>query len=110
MELRAVLELLKATPADVDLTVQSDSAYVIGVFTLWLENWRRNGFRTSAKKPVDNKDLIEAIDELLTGRQVSWEKVPGHAGHPLNEQADALANAAGRRAASFLEDDGRRRT
>lgn len=80
------------------LLVQSDSAYVIGVFTEWLDNWRNNGFRNAARKPVENRDLIEEIDSLLQGRRVSWEKVPGHAGHRLNERADTLANAAARRA------------
>jgi ribonuclease HI len=98
MELRAVLELLKAVPSQDDLLVQSDSAYVIGVFTQWLPNWRENGFRTAARKPVDNQDLIEEIDQHLGGRVVEWEKVPGHAGHLLNERADALANSAARRA------------
>lgn len=110
MELRAVLELLKATPADANLLVQSDSAYVIGVFTQWLEGWRRNGFRSAAKKPVENRDLIEEIDALLQGRCVTWEKVPGHAGHRLNERADALANAAARRAVERVEAEGRVRS
>ena len=103
MELRAVLELLRSVPAEEALLVQSDSAYVIGVFTEWLPRWRDNGFRNASKKPVENRDLIEEIDRLLQGRSVEWEKVPAHAGHPLNERADSLANAAARRAVATIE-------
>ena len=98
MELRAVLELLRATGPNEPLVIQSDSAYVIGIFTQWLENWRRNGMKTAAKKVVENADLIEDIDAELQGRTVSFEKVPGHAGHPLNERADTLASTAARTA------------
>ncbi len=95
-----MLELLKATNSNEPLVIQTDSAYVIGIFTQWLEAWRRNGMRTSARKPIENADLIEAIDVARQGRSVSFEKVPGHAGHYLNEKADALAQAAARIAAN----------
>jgi ribonuclease HI len=98
MELRAVLELLRAFRPSVPLLIQIDSAYVIGVFTEWLPKWRQRGMRTASGKQVDNADLIEAIDEQLNGRDVQFEKVPGHAGHALNERADALAVASARRA------------
>ena len=105
MELRSVLELLRSVPSG-PLLVQSDSAYVIGVFTRWLEEWRSNGYRNSSKKPVENRDLIEDIDALLRGRDVKWEKVPAHAGHQLNERADALANVAARRAVARVALEG----
>ncbi len=96
IELRSALELLRSIPSG-PLLVQSDSANVIRVFTRWLENWRTNGYRNNSKKPMENRDLIEDIDALLRGRNVAWEKVPAHAGHQLNERANALANAAPRR-------------
>ena len=102
MELRAVAELLEATDTKVSLVIQTDSQYVIDVFTKWLEKWRKRGMRTAANTPVENVDLIERIDRLLQGRSVQFEKVPGHAGHPRNEQAHTLANGAARRAKARL--------
>lgn len=100
MELRAVLELLRATDPAEEVVVQTDSVYVLNIFTKWLEGWKRRGMRTANRKPVENQDLIRAIDAALTGREVRWEKVPAHAGHPLNEEADRLARAAAERAAA----------
>jgi ribonuclease HI len=88
MELQAVLEALKAL--DGPLLIQTDSSYVIGVFTGWLADWKSK----NKLHKKENTDLILAIDRLLQGRQVRFEKVPAHSGHLLNEQADALANAA----------------
>lgn len=102
MELRAVLELLLGTDNDEPLVVQTDSEYVVNIFTKWLEGWRSRGMRTAARKPVENRDLIERIDSLLRGRKVEFEWVRGHAGHVLNERADALANGAARRAEDRL--------
>jgi ribonuclease HI len=98
MELRAVLGLLQAIPPPEPLTIQTDSAYVLNVFTQWLPGWRRRGMRTAANKPVENVDLISEIEALLVGREITFEKVPGHAGHPLNERADALARSDAERA------------
>ncbi len=100
MELRAVLELLEATDPTEPLVIQTDSAYVLNIFTKWLEGWKRRGMRTAARKPVENQDLVIAIDAALGARDVEWEKVPAHAGHLLNEEADALARAAAERAAA----------
>jgi ribonuclease HI len=72
MELRAVLELLGDISAP-SLVIQCDSQYVINVFTQWLPDWRRRGMRTSSRKPVENQDLIVAIDGLLQGHDVTWE-------------------------------------
>ncbi len=102
MELRAVLELLRATDPGEVLLIQTDSVYVMNIFTKWLEGWKRRGMRTASRKPVENADLIQAIDGELQGRTVRWEKVPGHAGHELNEQADQLARKAAERAAARL--------
>ena len=103
MELRAVLELLLAVDPSGPLIVQTDSAYVIGVFTEWLERWRARGMRTTSNKPVENVDLIEQIDRTLQGRDVTFEKVPAHSTHVLNNCADALAHGAAQRAKQRLE-------
>jgi ribonuclease HI len=94
MELRALREALAAFPASTPLLLQVDSQYVIKTFTEWIEGWKARGWRTSDKRPVKNRAEIEPIDALLRGRDVRWEHVRGHAGHPLNERVDLLAHAA----------------
>lgn len=95
-ELRAVLELLRATAgvADQRLLIECDSRYVIDSVTKWMPGWKRKGWRKSDGGPVLNRDLLEGIDEALRGRNVSFTWVKGHAGHPRNEAADVRANAA----------------
>ncbi|ALX66178.1 ribonuclease H family protein [Microbacterium sp. XT11] len=94
-ELQAVLELLRATAGtDEKLLIECDSRYVIDSVTKWMPGWKRRGWRKSDGGPVLNRDLLEAIDEALRGRQVEFSWVRGHAGHPLNEAADERANAA----------------
>lgn len=97
MELRAVYEMLGAFPPATPLLIQADSMYVINIFTRWLPSWRARGWLTAAKKPVLNREAIELIAERLAGRDVRWEHVKGHSGHPLNEQVDSLARAAAER-------------
>jgi ribonuclease HI len=94
MELRAVFEALSVTPVDRPLLIETDSMYVINSLTRWLANWKRNGWRNSKKEPVANRSAIEAIDELLIGREVAWRHVKGHAGHVLNEVCDLRAGLA----------------
>lgn len=91
MELRAVYEALRAHDRTVPLLIQADSMYAINVFTQWLPGWIVNGWRTGAKKPVQNREAIELIAAELETRDVQWEHVRGHAGHALNEKVDALA-------------------
>jgi hypothetical protein len=91
MELQAVLEALKAL--DGPLLIQTDSKYVRNIFTEWLALWKRKGILH--KK--ENTDLILEIDGKMQGRDVKWEWVRGHNGHPLNEQADMLATSAAQR-------------
>jgi ribonuclease HI len=97
MELRAVYELLGAYSADTPLLIQADSMYVINIFTKWLRGWRARGWQTAAKKPVLNREAIELIAERLEGRDIRWEHVKGHSGHPLNERVDTLARTAAER-------------
>lgn len=92
MELMAAIEALSALkrPSAVDL--YTDSVYVRDGITRWLPSWKQRGWRTAAKKPVKNQDLWQRLDTLAAGHEVAWHWVKGHAGHPGNEAADALAN------------------
>ena len=92
MELMAVIRGLQALTRSCDVAVTTDSQYVKNGITQWIHNWKRNGWRTAAKKPVKNDDLWKLLDEAVARHQVSWHWVKGHSGHPENERADALAN------------------
>jgi ribonuclease HI len=91
MELMAAISALEALDRPSRITVVTDSAYVKGGITEWLRGWKRNGWRTSTKKPVKNEDLWRRLDEAAARHDVTWEWVKGHAGHPENERADELA-------------------
>ncbi len=94
-ELTAVLDLLRQTAGlDDDLLIYCDSRYVINSITQWMPGWKRKNWRKGDGKPVLNVDIMKALDEALQGRRVRFEWVKGHSGHPLNEEADRLANAA----------------
>lgn len=92
MELRAVIEGLRALnqPCHVDLHI--DSQYVMNGVQKWIAGWKRNGWRTADKKPVKNQDLWQALDAEVARHDVVWHWVKGHAGDPGNERADQLAN------------------
>lgn len=92
MELRAVIQGLQALTRPTAVTVVTDSRYVKNGMNQWIQNWKRNGWRTAAKKPVKNADLWRQLDALVQQHDVSWEWVKGHSGHPENERADELAN------------------
>jgi ribonuclease HI len=92
MELMAVIKGLQALSRPCAVAVTTDSVYVKNGITQWIHNWKRNGWRTAAKKPVKNEDLWRLLDETVARHEVSWHWVKGHAGHPENERADALAN------------------
>lgn len=94
-ELTAVLELLRATAhTGQDLLIQADSQYVINSLTKWRHGWKKRGWRKADGKPVLNDDLMKELDQALAGREVRFEWVRGHVGHPLNEAADTRARAA----------------
>ncbi len=94
-ELTAVLDLLQQTATlDDDLLVYCDSTYVINSVTKWIAGWKRRGWRKGDGKPVLNVETMVALDEAMAGRRVRFAWVKGHSGHPLNEAADRLANAA----------------
>ena len=91
MELMAAIAALEALERPSLITLVTDSAYVKNGVTEWISGWKRNGWKTSTKKPVKNADLWERLDAARTRHTVHWEWVKGHAGHPENERADELA-------------------
>lgn len=93
MELQAAIEALSALKEPCEVEFYTDSEYVKNGVSGWLSNWKRNGWRTKAKKPVKNDDLWRALDSCTSKHQVSWHWLKGHAGHAGNERCDQLANA-----------------
>ena len=94
MELRAVIAGLGAIKGPCDVTIHTDSEYVLKGATQYLENWKKRGWRTSDKKEVKNVDLWQELDALLPLNRLKWVWVRGHSGHVENERVDALARAA----------------
>lgn len=92
MELTAVIRALEALKRPTAVTIFTDSQYVQKGISAWIHNWKRNGWRTSDKKPVKNADLWQALDKLVQLHVIRWEWIKGHAGHAGNERADRLAN------------------
>ena len=93
MELKAVIEALNhATSMNDDIQIYTDSSYVQKGIQEWIHNWKKNGWRSSNKKPVKNQDLWQRLDRLNSSLNVDWFWVKGHAGHAGNERADFLAN------------------
>jgi ribonuclease HI len=92
MELTAVIRALETLPPGSRVEVHTDSQYVQKGMSEWLRDWKRRGWRTADKKPVKNVDLWRELDRLGGVHHISWHWVRGHAGHPENERADALAN------------------
>lgn len=91
MELTAAIEALGALTRSCEVELWTDSQYVKGGITGWIHGWKKNGWRTSSKKPVKNVELWQALDEAMTRHKVDWHWVKGHAGHEGNERADELA-------------------
>jgi ribonuclease HI len=94
MELTAVIRALEAMKRPVRARIHTDSQYVQKGISEWIHGWKRNGWKTSDKKPVKNADLWLELDKLTVQHQLEWLWVKGHAGDPGNERADALANRA----------------
>lgn len=92
MELTAAIEALAALKRPSSVALYTDSVYVRDGITRWLPSWKTRGWRTAAKKPVKNQDLWQRLDALAATHDIDWHWVKGHAGHPGNEAADALAN------------------
>lgn len=92
MELKAAIEGLAALKRPCQVVLTTDSQYVRKGITEWIHGWRKNGWKTAAKKPVKNADLWQELDALAAKHSVEWRWVKGHSGHPENELADELAN------------------
>ena len=92
MELTAVIEALGALKRPCDVTLTSDSTYVLKGIQEWMPNWKKRGWKTACKKPVKNVDLWKKLDVLIVEHKIDWQWVKGHSGHPENELADQLAN------------------
>ncbi len=93
MELMAAISALESLTRPSAITIVTDSTYVKNGVTQWIHGWKRNGWKTAAKKPVKNAELWQRLDAAQATHSVIWEWVKGHAGHPENERADALARA-----------------
>ncbi|NTU48748.1 MAG: ribonuclease HI [Syntrophobacteraceae bacterium] len=94
MELMAVIEALRALKEPCSVNLYTDSQYLKNGITSWIHAWKRNGWKTSTKEPVKNRDLWEELDGLSQKHQIRWNWVPGHQGHPENERCDVLARSA----------------
>jgi ribonuclease HI len=91
MELLAAIMVLESLQRRCSIEIYTDSNYVKDGITKWIDNWKRNGWRTSAKKPVKNEDLWRRLEDAAEPHEVHWKWVKGHAGIPGNERADELA-------------------
>lgn len=92
MELTAAIEALNSLKRPCDVALHTDSKYVKDGLTGWIHGWKKNGWKTAAKKPVKNVELWQALDEAVSRHKINWHWVKGHAGDEMNERADALAN------------------
>ncbi|VUD47367.1 Ribonuclease HI [Thalassocella blandensis] len=92
MELTAAIKALEALTETCNVVLTTDSQYVRKGITEWMAGWKKNGWKTSAKKPVKNADLWQALDDQCAKHTVDWRWVKGHSGHRENEIADQLAN------------------
>lgn len=103
MEMLAAIKGLEALKRPCDIILTTDSQYLRQGIQSWIHNWKKNGWRTSAKKPVKNADLWQALDHAVQRHNIRWDWVKGHNGHPQNERCDELARAAAE--SSNLQDD-----
>jgi ribonuclease HI len=94
MEMTAVIRALNALTEPCNVTLHTDSRYVIDGMTKWIDGWQRKGWVNASKKPVRNQDLWHDLIEAALHHQITWEWVKGHSGHPENERADQLASDA----------------
>jgi ribonuclease HI len=94
MELLAAINALEALKRPCTVRMVTDSQYVMKGVTEWMPAWKRKGWKTAARKPVQNTDLWQRLDTALARHEVEWQWVRGHTGHDGNERADQLANRA----------------
>ena len=94
MELTAVIKALECLNIKCKITITTDSNYVKNGITEWIKSWKINGWKTSKKSTVKNKELWVKLDNLVAKHEINWKWIKGHSGHPQNERADQLANEA----------------
>ena len=94
MELTAAIKAFESLKLPSEVTVYTDSRYVMDGVTKWMANWKKNGWKTADKKPVKNEELWRALEAAAAPHKVTWRWVKGHDGHPENERCDALAREA----------------
>ena len=94
MELMAAIRALEILTKPVSVELYTDSIYVHDGFTKWIHGWKKNGWKTASKKSVKNEDLWRRLEKAASSHTVQWHWIKGHAGHPENERADALARDA----------------
>ncbi len=92
MELMAAIRALESLKQPCEIVLTTDSEYVRNGITRWMDNWKKRGWKTAARKPVKNADLWKRLDAASRAHRIQWEWVKGHSGHPGNEHADLLAN------------------
>ena len=92
MELMSVIQALGALKRPCEITLHTDSQYVLKGITEWISGWKAKGWKTASKAPVKNVDLWQALDTAQSTHKIEWRWVRGHTGHPGNERADQLAN------------------
>jgi len=91
MEMMAAIQALEALTRPSTVNLHTDSTYLRDGITKWIHAWKKRGWKTASKKPVKNVDLWQRLEEAMARHEVEWRWVKGHAGHPENERADALA-------------------
>jgi ribonuclease HI len=91
MEMLAAIIALESLSQPCEINLYTDSTYLKDGITKWIFGWKKNGWRTAAKKPVKNVDLWQRLDETIKPHEINWHWVKGHAGHPENERVDDLA-------------------
>ena len=91
MELTAAIKALEYFKEPEKISIHTDSKYVMNGIESWINNWKKNGWKTASKKPVKNVDLWKILDELAAKHDITWHWVKGHAGNVDNERADELA-------------------
>jgi ribonuclease HI len=91
MELTAAIKVLQYFQKSEKIKIYTDSKYLMNGIEIWINNWKKNGWKTASKKPVKNKELWEKLDSLIVKHIIEWQWVKGHAGNEFNEIADYLA-------------------
>ncbi len=94
MELKAAIHALLSLNGSYEMELYTDSQYLRLGMTQWMASWKRKGWKNAKREPVKNQDLWRRLDDLVVARNIVWHWVKGHSGHPGNDKADALANAA----------------